>query len=92
MKYTGKKNRELRAKGHHLKPVVVIGSVLTKTLLERINEELNAHSLIKVRLGKGVSNRKQLAVVIAEKTGAHVAQMIGRVLLLYLPPKEEDVR
>ena len=90
MKYTGKENRELRAKGHHLKPVLVVGSVLTNTLLERINTELVAHSLIKIRLGKGVSNRKNFAAVLAQKTGAHVAQMIGRVILLYLPPHQEE--
>ena len=86
MKYTGKENRQLRAKGHHLKPVVFTGSDgITQEILSIVEQQLSEQELIKVKIGKGPINRKQAVVILAEKTGAHVAQIIGKVILLYRP-------
>ena len=88
MKYTGKQNRELRARGHNLKPIVFIGiEGITQQILSVIEQELVQQELIKVKIGKGkdLIGRKQAAVILSEKTGAHVAQIIGKVILLYRP-------
>ena len=70
MKYTGKENRELRAKAHHIKPVVFTGKDgITTEIIEKINEQLKAHELIKVKIGKGPLQRKSAAKILAEKTG-----------------------
>ena len=89
MKYTGKQNREFRSRGHHLKPVVFTGTDgITEQILSMIEQELIQNELIKVKIGKGPIKRKQAAAILSEKTGAHVAQIIGKVILLYRPNPE----
>lgn len=90
VKYTGKQNRDLRAKGHHLKPVLFIGNDITRSVVEKLNEELRLRSLLKVRLSKSIANRKETAQLLAKETGAHVAQIVGRIVLLYLPKSDES--
>ena len=82
---TGSARRALRAQGHHLKPVVQIGqSGLTQGVIEATKVALEQHELIKVSInGESPTERKSGAEQLAEATGAHVAQVIGRVILLY---------
>ena len=84
--YTGKQNRALRAQAHHLKPRLRIGHEgITSQLLAQLQHELEAHHLVKVKLAKKTTDRKAVAQQLAEQTGAHVAQLVGRIVLLYRP-------
>lgn len=86
MTLSGKQNRYLRAMGHHLKPVVLIGKEgLTKVVLDKIMIELNCHELIKVKIGKGELSRKEVVRLLADQTGASVVQLLGKTILLYAP-------
>ncbi len=88
MTLSGKHNRYLRALGHHLTPVVIIGKEgLSEEVLEKLNEELGTHELIKVKIGKGKLKRKEAVVLLSEKTGAQVVQLLGKTILLYLKRK-----
>ena len=52
MPLTGKQRQHLRALAHHLEPVVQIGHEgPTEAVLAQINEALEAHELIKVKIG-----------------------------------------
>jgi RNA-binding protein len=82
---TGKRRRQLRALGHALKPVVQVGRAgLTDRVLAEIGTALEAHELIKVKLGKETPlGAPGAAVEIERATRSAVVQVTGRVLVLY---------
>jgi RNA-binding protein len=82
---TGKERRYLRALAHRLSPVVIIGQRgLSDALVRQVDGALTDHELIKVRLGAECSaGRDEVADTLAERTGADVAGIVGRVLILY---------
>jgi RNA-binding protein len=82
---TGGGIRYLRGLGHHLDPVIQIGKDgITDALIAATNEALRAHELIKVKVGTECPvDRKNAGPELAEKTGATLAQVLGRTLLLY---------
>lgn len=82
---TGKQVRFLRGLGHHLQPVVMIGKeALSDAVLASLEEALEAHELIKVKLQEGCPlDRREAAMTLAEKTGSAVAQVLGKTILLY---------
>lgn len=82
---TGGGIRYLRGLGHHLDPVVQIGKDgITDALIAATNEALRAHELIKVKVGtESPVDRKDAGPELASKTGATLAQVLGRTLLLY---------
>ena len=82
---TGKQARYLRGLGHHLQPVVMIGrEELSDAVLASIEEALTAHELIKVKLQEGcLLDRREAAVLLAERTGSAVAQVLGKTILHY---------
>jgi RNA-binding protein len=82
---TGKGIRHLRALGHHLDPVVQIGKEgVSAAVVAATREQLLAHELIKVRVGtEAPIDRKEAAATLAAETGATLAQVLGRTLLLY---------
>ena len=79
--------RELKARAHHLSPVVMIGdSGLTAEVLREIDANLKAHELIKVRvLGDDREARMDLVARVCEETGAFPVQQIGKILVFYRP-------
>lgn len=82
--------RALRAKAHHLHPVVTIGHHgLTPTVLTEIDLALNAHGLVKVRVFlDDRAEREALLAEIAEGLDAAPVQHIGKLLVLWRPPPE----
>lgn len=88
---TGRQKRHLRSLAHHLKPVVIIGGDrLSPGLLKKVDAELSAHELIKIRITDG--DREELAETestLCEATGAALVQTIGYTLVLYRPDPEE---
>lgn len=90
MPLTGKQRRKLRALGHHLEPVVIIGqSGITPGVVTAVEQALFDHELIKVKFNEGPEDRHQGADRLAKETGAELAQVLGRTVLLY-KPREED--
>jgi RNA-binding protein len=87
---TGKRVRQLRAQGHNLQPLVTLGKEgATPSVVASVDENLVAHELIKVRVGQGcLADRKEVASELARLTGAAVAQVLGRTILLYRENKE----
>lgn len=89
--------RTLRARAHHLEPVVMIGEAgLTPEVLREVEAALRAHELIKVRvLGDQRGVRKALVGDIAQATGAEPVQSIGKILVFYrerAPEEQKTVR
>lgn len=82
---TGAGIRFLRGLGHHLHPTVHIGKEgITDALVAATRLALTTHELIKVKVGSECPiDRKAAGPELAEKTGATLAQVLGRTLLLY---------
>lgn len=90
---TGKQVRFLRGLGHHLNPVVMIGrGELSDAVLRSTEAALNAHELIKVKLQEGCNlDRREVAADLAVRTGAQVAQILGKTFLLYREAEEKKI-
>ena len=84
---TGKQARYLRGLGHALRPSVMLGrQELTASVITALDESLTAHELIKVKLQEGcLLDRREAAAQLAAATGAAVAQVLGKTILLYRP-------
>ena len=88
---TSAERRALRARAHHLKPVVIVGDAgLTPDVAREIDVGLKSHELIKIRVpGEERGSRKELILAICEATGAQPVQHIGKILVVYRPRPEE---
>jgi len=88
---TSSERRNLRAKGHHLKPIVQIGQGgMSEGVIQATQAALEQHELIKVSInGESPTERKSGAEDLGKATGSHVVQVIGRVILLYRLRKKQ---
>ena len=95
-KLSGKQKKHLKALGHHLSPVILIGKEgLTQRLIDATVQELRNHELIKIKIGTNSNVAKEDAVVtLTAATGSELVQLIGKSLLLYKenPEKPQDER
>lgn len=82
----------LRARAHHLNPVVLLGAAgLTEAVCKETDRALTAHELIKVRIpGDDRDDREAIGVQLADRLGAARVQVIGKLLVLYRPRPEEE--
>jgi RNA-binding protein len=87
---TSKQRRFLKAKGHALKAVVIIGAErCTPGVIAHIDDALEQHELLKVRLTDADrAEVLQAAAALTEGTGCVVAQRIGGTLVLYRKRRE----
>lgn len=85
MKLNEALKRQLRGKGHHLKPVVTIGNAgLTDAICEEIDRSLDHHELIKIKVAAGDRDgRKQMIDEFCQRTQATLIQSIGHIALIY---------
>lgn len=77
--------RELRARAHHLDPVVsVAGNGLTSNVLKEIDVALKAHELIKIRVyGDDRDTRAAYLAEICAQLGCLSVQTIGKLLVVF---------
>jgi len=76
--------KKLRAEAHTLKPVVMIGqSGLTAAVLAEIEQSLDSHELIKVKIRAERDERKLICEKICTSTGAALIQNIGQIAIIY---------
>ena len=81
--------RFVRARAHHLKPLVSIGkSGITKGVIDATHDVLRIHELIKVSLpGESGTQKNELARSLSAITGSHVIQQIGHIVVLFRQKK-----
>lgn len=87
---TNAQKKHLRALGHDLNPVVLVGKEgLTDSLLASTLVALKTHELIKIKAGQNAPlERAEMAKELSRLTGAALVQQIGRVALLYRPNRD----
>lgn len=90
-KLTGKQKRFLRAEAHDMSPVFQIGkNDLTEDVVNEYVDALSKRELMKVQVLQNSSmTAKEAAAFIEEHSDITVVQVIGKVLVLYLPAEEE---
>jgi RNA-binding protein len=81
----GKDRAELRAEAHHLRATVHVGHHgITPTLLQSLDEALEARELVKVQVERNAPQTvKETANELATQMKAEVIQVIGRKTTLY---------
>ena len=86
--------RRLRARAHRLKPVIIVGaSGLSPGLMAALEQALDDHALIKVRVNADDrSARREMIAELCSASGAQVVQTIGHVAVLFREPEDETQR
>jgi putative YhbY family RNA-binding protein len=95
LELTSAQRRTLRARAHTLRPVVVIGNAgLSTTVLNEINNNLNSHELIKIRvLSDEHAARDRWLAEICTTLHAAPVQHIGKILVVHRPlPEDPDAK
>lgn len=79
--------QELKAKAHHLKPIIIIGSEgLTPGVHNEIDRALTDHELIKIRVNaEDRLERKAITAEIIEHHRAELIGSIGHIIIIYRP-------
>lgn len=82
---------ELKARAHHLNPVVMVGQKgLTEAVIQETDTALRAHELIKVRvLGDDREERLAICDELVAAVDAQLVQHIGKLLVLYRKRDDE---
>ena len=90
---TNKQRQFLKGLAHHLNPVVMLGgNGLTEGVLAEIDNALNHHELIKVKIAGADREMKQLIIqAIVRETKATEVQTIGHILVLFRPSEEKKI-
>jgi len=85
MPLDNKQRKNLKARSHHLKPVIRVGHKgISENLLLETDQALEAHELVKVHIADDDRDaRKAAAQEIAAKTRSEVVNQIGRTCTLY---------
>ncbi|HWI55565.1 MAG TPA: ribosome assembly RNA-binding protein YhbY [Desulfobacteria bacterium] len=88
---TGKQKRFLRGLGSKLDPVLQIGKGgVLPGVVAQARDALEARELIKVRiLSNCLEDRKEVARLLSERSGAALVQVLGRTFLLYHPSSQD---
>lgn len=93
MSLTGKQRQYLRGLAHHRKPIVTLGDAgVTPSVLAEIEQALDHHELIKMKLRVGDREARRAALTeICDQTGAESVQEIGQMAVIFRPSKESKI-
>ena len=91
---TSKQRAYLKSLAMDQSAILQIGkSSLTPEITRSVDEALEARELIKIHVLKNcLDDGSSIAEVLAERTRAEVVQVIGQMIVLYRPAKEEKKR
>lgn len=94
MTLSNKQKQFLKSKAHDLKPVVLLGgNGLTEGVLAEIEQALDHHELIKVKVPGEDREQKVLVMdAIVRESKAEKVQVIGKTLVLYRPANEPKLQ
>lgn len=80
----------LKGRAHPLEPVVHVGNAgLTDAVVTEANRALEAHELIKVKIGGADRDARASAITaLCERTDAALVQKVGKIVVLWRPREE----
>jgi len=83
---SAKQRMKLKSLAHHLKPILHIGKEgVTEAALASIRDAFNTRELLKIKVQESApEGARESSDIISERLdGVHVAQVIGRTIVLY---------
>lgn len=82
---TSKQRAYLKGLAMNIQPIFQVGKAsVTPEFIEGIREALEKRELIKISVLKNCcDDPKELAILIVERSGAEVVQVIGKKIILY---------
>ncbi|MBQ9765818.1 MAG: ribosome assembly RNA-binding protein YhbY [Lachnospiraceae bacterium] len=88
---TTKERAHLKSLASTMNPIFQVGkSSITPEFTEAIREALEARELIKLNVLKNcMDDPREIAEVLAERTGSEVVQVIGKKIVLYKENKDK---
>lgn len=93
MKLNSKQKKYLRGLAHNLNPVVMVGSKgINSGVLKEVNNTLEAHELIKIRIR--CENQEDLNLLVeelAEGVSASIVQTIGHSIVMFRQSVEKRI-
>ena len=91
---TSKQRAYLKSLAMKMDAIIQLGKGgLTPENTKAVDEALAARELIKIHVLKNCADDgKDLAQILAERTHSEVVQVIGKMIVLYKPAKEEKDR
>ena len=93
MKLDGHQRRHLRSLAHHLKPTVQVGKAgLTPAVLKAVDQALEAHELIKLRLPGTKAEKREAIATLESRLGCMEVGMVGHVATIYREHPEPEKR
>ena len=95
MELTSKQRSHLRGIASTINPIFQIGKAsLTPEIISAVDDAIEKRELIKISVLKNCADDpKELARILAERTGSQVVQVIGKKIVLYkLNPEKEKKR
>lgn len=92
MPLTSQQIRYLRGLTHHLQPVVMVSDKgLSENVMAEIDNALEHHELVKIRLRTDRDSRKAWIRQIGESCGAEEVHVIGQVACFFKRNKKKPV-
>ena len=87
---TSKQRAYLKGLAMNIEPIFQIGKYgLTPEVTEAVRETFNTRELVKIAVLKNcLDDPKQIAGMLADRSGAQVVQVIGKKIVLYKESKE----
>ena len=81
----------LRAKAHHLDPLVLIGkSGVSDGCIQSIDEAIEVHELIKIKFIEHKDDKKSLSELICDKTNSEIIGAIGHTIMLFRQNPDQE--
>jgi len=80
----GFQRKHLRKLAHDRKPIVHVGEAGVSDAVGRaLDDALDQHELVKVKLHQPGDQKKALAQKLAERAGAELCGLVGHMVILY---------
>jgi RNA-binding protein len=82
--------RKFKAAAQLMEPMLKVGKAgLTDGFIKTVSEALARHELVKIKFVEFKDQKKELAPLLAEKTGSHLVMRVGNVMVLHRPRQPE---
>lgn len=81
--------RKFKAAAQLLEPMLKVGKAgLSEGFIRTVSDTLAKHELVKIKFAEFKDQKKELAPLLAEKTGSHLVMRVGNVIVLHRPKTE----
>jgi RNA-binding protein len=78
--------RKFKSAAQLMEPMLKVGKAgLSEGFISTVSEALDRHELVKIKFAEFKEQKKELAPLLAEKTGSHLVMRVGNVMVLHRP-------